>query len=479
MNPLLNRNDFGASRPLAPVRQVHLGLGAFHRAHQAAYTDLCDESSEWGIAGFTGRRPKVARVLAAQDGLYTLVQRGSESDQLRVIGALSQVHDGADVAALAKLVASPETVIVTLTITEAGYCLGLDGNLNLHSGMVGHDYRALQTLRDCSDFEFMDRLRELGLRTSIARLVGALEARRRAHGEPLSIVPCDNLPANGSRVRSIVGTLGVALGEGFLIWAHASVDYVSTSVDRITPATTDRDLKEVTRVTGYQDRAVVVTEAFSDWVLSGSFRRGRPEWEKSGAQFVDSVEPFENRKLWMLNGAHSFLANAGRLRGYQTIAEAVQDTSLVEATNKLWGEAESCLPKDNLRLADYRAALLERFGNARIEHRLEQIATETTTKLALRIVPVALAQLAAGRNAPASAQVLGSWIAAFEIATPANESRYEELAKANSASEFDRSRSFVRLLSQELADNGEFMHDVCQSVIQYQAQQTTTSRSSK
>jgi fructuronate reductase len=450
MSGLLTRA--GAARS---VRHVHLGLGAFHRAHQLAYTDHADTAGQWGVASFTGRKPDIARLLEAQGGVYTLVERGPGGDAHRVIQSLSQAHDGADVARLAALVADPQVAIISLTITEAGYCLAPDGTLDSSNAAIAGDRQGLATLADTADASYMQRLDEVRLSTVPARLVAALEARRRAHGSPITLVPCDNLPANGEMLANLVAALGQSMGQGFVDWMRGSVDVVSTSVDRITPATTEGDLADVERATGRRDRAVVVTEPFTDWVLSGDFRAGRPAWEQAGARFVDDIEPFENRKLWMLNGAHTLLANAGRLRGYATVAEAINDPALLEATNALWDEAASCLDNDLLQLDAYRAALLARFGNARIEHRLGQIATDTATKLAIRVVPVALARLAAGQSATASARAIAAWIAARNCLTPVVDSREDEVVAAAGDPQ-----NLVRMLSPELAQHDDFTREV-------------------
>ena len=189
----------------------------------------------------------------------------------------------------------------------------------------------------------------------------------------------------------------------------------------------------------------------------------------------NEIEPFENRKLWMLNGAHTFLANAGRLLGYETVAQAIEDEALIDATHGLWNEAEACLPSGDLGLADYRAALLGRFGNARIEHKLEQIAADTTMKLAVRVAPVALSQLSAGRTDTASARVFGAWIAALDMPGSVRDSRSVEIDATRSAVA-DRPRSLVRMVSDELAARDGFMSDVTQFARQYQAQSTAPRR---
>jgi fructuronate reductase len=304
--PQLNRT----LRPLpkAPVRIVHLGLGAFHRSHQAWYTQQASDAAEWGIAAFTGRRPDAAVGLAEQDGLYTLVERADTGDSFSVLGSIVEAMDGADLQRLTDLVAAPETALVTLTITEAVYGLGADGTLDITAPDVVSDLTLLGS----------------GGRpaTPLGRLVLALAARQESGSGPIAVVCCDNLSNNGSVARQAVAGLAGAWDAGLAAWIDTNVSFVSTSVDRITPRTTEQDIADVQEACGYRDNSPVVAEPFSSWVLSGDFPAGRPRWEDAGALFVEDIEPYENRKLWLLNGAHSLLAYAGQLRGHSTVAEA-------------------------------------------------------------------------------------------------------------------------------------------------------------
>ncbi len=359
-----------------PVRIVHLGLGAFHRAHQAWYTQVANDSGEgdgWGIAAFTGRTPAAAEVLAAQDAIYTLIERGSTKDTARLIESISSAADGGDETRWSDAVADPAVAIVTLTITEAGY-------------------------------------RATGPASAGARLVDGLRARRAAGAPALAVVSCDNLPENGTVVRDLVR--GIAAGEpGLVDWIDSTVSFVSTMVDRITPASTPHDQAVALELTGFADAAPVVTEPFSEWVLSGAFPSGRPDWEVAGARFVDDIEPFERRKLWLLNAGHSALAYLGLLRGRTTIAEAMADTVCRDALEQLWAEASPVLPFDDAELDAQLATLRARFENARIEHRLVQIAQDGSQKLPPRILDVAAARAHAGLPVgSAEARTVAAWI---------------------------------------------------------------------
>lgn len=406
--PALSRNTANTA-PAAPVRIVHLGLGAFHRAHQAWYTQHASDGNQWGIAAFTGRRPDAAMTLAAQDGLYTLIERGGEDDSFELITSIVEAHDGADVAALERLVAAPTTAMVTLTITEAAYNLAADGTLDMANPAVQGDIDVLRALTRPDGKHDADQARAAV--TAAGRLVQALMARRSAGTGPIAVVSCDNLANNAIAARAAIGGLADVVDPSLGAWIEANVSYVGTSIDRITPRTTEAEIALVEAECGYVDSSPVVTEMFSDWVLSGDFPAGRPDWASAGAVFVDEIEHFENRKLWLLNGAHSLMAYAGQLRGHETVTQALADPVCASWVEQFWNEAESNLPAVGLNIPAYRAALLERFGNARIAHHLAQIASDGSNKLRMRAVPVYKAEKAAGRSGAGALRMMAAWVA--------------------------------------------------------------------
>lgn len=385
---------------------VHLGLGNFHRAHQCWWTGAVadpGDSQRWSVTAFTGRRPDAADVLRAQGFRYTLVERDRDGDRYTLVTAMAAAHDGADLAAFRAAMADPATGVVTLTVTEAGHHLRADGTLDLDSPAVAADRAALAgpdgTARPA---------------TAPGRLLLGLRARRRADAGPLAVVPCDNLAGNGQALRgallalagSLPGQDGIRLAE----WIDASVSFVDTCVDRITPRTTAADLAAVRAATGFADRAPVVTEPFHDWVLAGAFPAGRPAWEREGARFVAAVAPWERRKLWLLNGAHSLLAYTGIAAGHTTVAQAVADPDLAELTRRWWDEVEPLLGGAAGDVTGYRRDLLARFANPAIEHRLAQIAEDGLHKLRLRVVEPALLRRRAGLAADAAARIVAAWI---------------------------------------------------------------------
>ena len=393
----LSRNA-GDARPAAPVRIVHLGLGNFFRAHQACYTDMAPDAEQWGIAAFTGRSAQLADALAAQGGLYTLIIRGPSGDSSRVVGSVSRAHPGPDTQAWLRYLADPDVRIITLTVTEAGYVRGADGALDIENPNVRQDLSALRADPTGT------------VSTTPARLVAGLAARRAADAGPLAVVSCDNLTDNGGVTAGVVATFAAAMDPELAAWINDSVSFVTTMVDRITPATTRDDVQAAAELTGRADAAPVVTEPFTEWVLSGRFPGGRPAWDIAGARFVDDVRPFEERKLWLLNGGHSLLAYAGSARGHRTIAEAVNDPICGEWLVQWWTEASGHLRLSPPEVAAYRDALVDRFANPRIRHLLAQIAADGSQKLPLRVLPIVRLERAEGRLPEGALRVLAAWV---------------------------------------------------------------------
>lgn len=452
--PTLNRSTANAPAA-APVRIVHLGLGAFHRAHQAWYTQHASDGARWGIAAFTGRRPDAAVALAAQDGLYTLIERGENGDSFELMTSISEAHDGADLAALCRLVAAPATAVVTLTITEVAYNLNAEGKLDRNNPAVQADIAALRA-------QLVPGTADAGAAvTAAGRLLTGLAARRDAGSGPIAVVSCDNLANNGGAARSAIGGLAEVVDPALGEWVMANVSFVGTSVDRITPRTTEAEIALAAGECGYADACAVVSEPFSDWVLSGDFPAGRPDWGSAGAVFVDEIEDFENRKLWLLNGAHSLMAYAGQLRGHATVAQALADPVCAAWITELWDEAERNLPSEGLGIPAYREALLARFGNARIAHHLAQIAMDGSSKLRMRAVPILRAELAAGRSGAGAARMIAAWVAFLRTSTvngaAISDAAATELHAALALPEGQQLRALVGILDGQLAKDAAAM----------------------
>jgi fructuronate reductase len=405
----LRRETTGLATRRDP-RIVHIGLGAFHRAHQAWYTQHADD--DWGIVAFTGRSPRAAQQLAHQDGIYTLVTRSARGDTHEIIDSIVEVHDGTDLAALTTHIAAT-TAIITLTITEAGYHCIVGANppdLDVDDPAVRHDITALRAIiGDGRTAITHQDWRTLELTTVPARIVLGLAARRDADAWPLAIMSCDNLPHNGAVARAAITTIAEHVDPQLAEWIREHVSFVDSSIDRITPRTTDTDKCLVAHETGYSDISPVVTEPFSSWVICGEFPAGRPAWENAGAEFVTDVRPYERRKLWLLNGAHSLMAYAGQLRGHAAVSDAMLDPEVTTWIAEFWDEASQHLTASELDVATYRLALTQRFANPRIEHRLAQVADDGSLKLAARAIPVYQAEREAGRPGTAALRLLAAW----------------------------------------------------------------------
>jgi fructuronate reductase len=417
MKPVhLDRSTWAAAA--RPARIVHIGVGNFSRAHQAWYTAQADPEAAWGIVAFTGRSAAIADALNRQDGLYTLIERGPDADRFQVIDVICEARPAADVTGLIAAVAAPETAVVTLTITEAGYTSSPGSS---------------------------------GIPPVPARLASALAARREVGAGPLAIVSCDNVHANGAVLRELTLAAAETGSTDARAWIESEVSFVGTSVDRITPRTTADDALLVQRELDRIDDAPVVCEPFADWILCGEFPGGRPRWEDAGARFVDDVEPWELRKLWLLNGGHSLLAYTGLLRGHVSVAEAAGDPELGAALDRFWDSAERQLPSAaDLDLARYRRDLKARFANARIGYPLTQIAGDGLGKLRNRVVPVVEAALAAGESAQPALLVIAAWAQWLSGVSDlaAVDAHAAELQRALSSSGGeDRTRALMELLA--------------------------------
>jgi fructuronate reductase len=378
---------------------VHLGVGAFVRAHIATYTDdlLAIEPGHWGIAGVSLRRPDLRDLLAPQDGLYTALQRDGEGTQARVVGCLRRMivapeDPGTVVAAMA----DPSCRIVSLTITEKGYCYDpASGRLDQAHPDIRHDLE-----------------NPARPRTAIGLITAALAARRIQGLPPFTVLCCDNLPHNGCLVSGLVRDFTAMRDDKLSRWIETTGAFPSTMVDRIVPATTEQDIAAAAEATGLCDAAPVSHESFRQWVIEDRFvDRARPAWDKSGAQFVDDVAPYEHMKLRLLNGAHSALAYLGYLAGYETIADVVADDIFRAYVGRLWDEIIDVVPPPpGTDMRHYAAELLARFGNTAIRHRTWQIAMDGSQKLPQRLLSTVRERLARSQPIPMLALAIAGWI---------------------------------------------------------------------
>ena len=378
---------------------VHLGLGAFVRAHLAAYTDdaLAIEPGDWGIIGVSLQRPDQRDRLAPQDGLYTTLERDGADTRARVIGCVSQMLVAPEnPAAVLDAMAAPGCRIVSLTVTEKGYCHHpATGRLDTLHPDIAHDLAA-----DAP-------------RSAIGLIVAALARRRAAGVAPFTVLCCDNLPHNGRLVAGLVAEFATLWDPGLAAWIAAEGAFPATMVDRIVPAATAADLADAAALTGLADAAAISHEPFRQWVIEDRFVGGaRPAWHRVGAQLVADVAPFEHMKLRLLNGAHSALAYLGYLAGHETIVAAVADRSLRDFVRGLW--REEIIPvvpaPPGVDLVRYTDDLLARFANPAIRHRTWQIAMDGSQKLPQRLLATVRERLARGLGIGRLALAIAAWI---------------------------------------------------------------------
>lgn len=388
----------GYDRTRVKTGVVHLGIGAFHRAHQAVVFDdaLSAGDLRWGVLGASLRSPGVRDQLNPQDGLYTLVVRDGSEERLRIIGACRGVRVGPeDPAALVAAMADPDVHIVTLTITEKGY------RLNPVSGdLLSDDPDVVADLADIAR-----------PRTAPGFIVAALRARRAAGLKPFTVISCDNLPRNGERIRAGVLAMARRIDSGLAGWIEAKGAFPQTMIDRIVPATTPEDISRLARRLGLEDQGMVKAEPFTQWVIEDRFAGERPDFASLGVRLTEAVEPWEAAKLRLLNGAHSAIAYLGALAGHEHVHEAVAVPALRAYVEALWDEAQTTLkPPPDLDIAAYREALMARFSNPALMHRTRQIAMDGSQKLPQRLLAGAAERLARGQEIKAIALGVAGWM---------------------------------------------------------------------
>ena len=378
---------------------LHVGVGNFHRAHQAVYTDdiLAKHGGDWAIHGVSLRSPGVRDQLAPQDGLYSVAERGPEGESLRVIGAVKAVTFAPDSPeALIARLAAPQTRIVSLTVTEKGYC---------------HD-PASGRLRPIHPDITHDLANPTRPRSVPGVLLAGLGARKAAGAKPFTVLTCDNLPHNGRLLRGLVLELAAAADPDLAKWIEDEGRFPSTMVDRIVPATTEGDLEQAAQRLGLRDEGLVVAEPFRQWVIEDDFAGGRPPWEEAGAEMVGDVAPYEEMKLRLLNGSHSLLAYLGYLAGYQTVADTMADGDFRRLARAFMDREAG--PTLNLPagadLEGYKAALIERFANPGLQHRTWQIAMDGSQKLPQRLLAPLGQRLAEGAPIDILALAVAAWM---------------------------------------------------------------------
>ncbi|MGO3908304.1 fructuronate reductase [Huaxiibacter chinensis] len=357
-------------------RIVHFGFGAFHRAHQALLTDrvLNAKGGDWGICEislFSG--DTLMSQLRAQDHLYTVLEKGAEGNQPIVIGAVHECLNAKldSLAAIIEKFCEPQVAIVSLTITEKGYCIDpATGKLDTQNPRIVHDLENPQEPHSAPGI-----------------LVEALHRRRERGLQPFTVLSCDNIPDNGHVVKNAVLGMAQKRSPELAEWIAEQVSFPGTMVDRIVPAATEESLAEIARELGVDDPCAISCEPFIQWVVEDNFVAGRPEWELAGVQMVQDVLPWEQMKLRMLNGSHSFLAYLGYLAGYAHINECMEDDAFRDAARRLMlDEQAPTLRITGVDLTDYADSLIARFANPALQHRTWQIAMDGSQKLPQRML---------------------------------------------------------------------------------------------
>tara|TARA_R110001583_G_scaffold195404_1_gene372776 strand:- start:4238 stop:5689 length:1452 start_codon:yes stop_codon:yes gene_type:complete len=388
-NPLANRGN----------GIVHIGVGAFHRAHQAVYTQqaMLVAGGDWRIIGVSPRSTDIADQLNAQDGAYCVVVRNPAGDECQTIHAISHVIAAArDGDAVMAALCDPATRIVTLTVTEKAY------GINRHAMTIAPDHVGIA--HDLADPRHPTGV--LGLLTE------ALRRRRDAGVAPFTCLCCDNLPENGVVLRAGVTDFARHIDPALAGWIEQNVHFPSSMVDRITPASTAHTYETVRAMTGHDDTCAVETEPFSQWVIEDDFPTGRPAWEQAGVLMVDDVRPFEHMKLRMLNGSHSLIAYLGQLAGFKYVRDVMADDDCAKLVHAhMLAAAQTLVPVAALDFASYANDLVARFQNLAIAHETRQIAMDGTEKLPQRLLHPAQDALKDGKDIATYAIAIAFWMA--------------------------------------------------------------------
>jgi mannitol 2-dehydrogenase len=389
-------------RDLVTPGMVHVGVGGFHRAHQAMYHDrLMNEGTalDWGICGVgvLAQDLRMKQALDAQDGLYTLVLKHSDGTyEPRVIGSIVEyLFAPDDPEAVIEKMAVPSTRIVSLTITEGGY--------NIHHVTGEFDATNPDVVRDLAPGAVP--------RTVFGLVTEALRRRWTRGLVPFTVMSCDNLQDNGHLARGAFTAFARLRDPGLGEWVEREVRFPNSMIDRITPVTTDTDRAEIADRFGIDDQWPVVCEPFTQWVLQDSFAAGRPPYERAGVQVVQDVEPYELMKLRLLNGSHQAMCYFAYLAGYRLVHEAAQDP-LFRAflLGYMDREATPTLPPvPGIDLDGYKHTLIERFSNPQIRDTIARICADSSDRIPKFLLPVIRAQLATGGEIKRSAAVVASW----------------------------------------------------------------------
>jgi len=416
---------------------VHLGIGAFHRAHQAVFTEdaIAAKGGDWGIIGASLRHADVPDALSAQDDFYTVETLG-EAPRYRVMGVLRQaLFAPRDHALLHTALASPATHVVTLTLSEKGYCLDGAGGLDFSHPDIAHDLSVPNLPR-----------------SALGWLVLGLEQRRREGSGPVTILSCDNLQSNGEKLGRAIAALADRLRPGLAAWMSTNAAFPSTLVDCIVPATDEKHRARVQSALGMGDAASVQREEFAQWVIEDKFAGPLPAWSAVGAEIVDDLSRHQRLKLHVLNTAHSALAYCGLPRGHEFVRQAIADPQLLRDLDAMMAEeiGPALAPLD---AAAYWRTVKVRFRNPMVDHRLAQISEDGSLKLPQRLFPLLVANAREGRAIAHMAAIVRAWLV-FMARTPSRDPANDVLSDwARAGADIGRALDDPRLFPAPFRDD--------------------------
>ncbi len=378
---------------------MHMSIGGFHRSHQAVYVDnlLSQGSKDWGICaiGLMPQDQENIQKLQAQGNLYTVLERNSESDVARVVGSIIEtIHAPSSPQKVLERLADEDIRILSLTVTEKGYCYDNKSNLDFENALIKQDLSDLTSPK-----------------TALGYIVSGLKERKDNNKVPFTVMSCDNLPGNGHLTRKLVLQFADKIDSELSTWVKENVSFPNSMVDRITPVTTDDIIQTIRTKFQIEDAWPVVCEDYIQWVLEDNFCNGRPEWEKAGVQLVEDVDPYEKMKVRLLNGSHSALAYISYLKGYRKVDEAMADPLIRNFVRSYMDQdITPTVPNvPGINLEDYKDKLIERFSNPAISDQVQRLAEDGSQKIPNAILPCILHQLNNNGSTKFSILALACW----------------------------------------------------------------------
>lgn len=444
---------------------VHLGFGAFHKAHQAWLTDRVIQElggnwkivgvNNWGAAGKTVSETGKETQYSQQDNLFSICETDNQDTKIMVVGSIEEVLFSNQTNKIMSYLTAETTKVVTLTITEKGYChLPSTGRLNLEHPLIKHDLKNINSPK-----------------TAIGFLVSALQVRMLNGIKPFTPLSCDNLPENGHTLRDIVYDFAQQLNTELHQWIVENVTFPCTMVDRIVPKVTDNDKNKIQSLLHLRDECGVITEPFCQWVIEDNFCNTRPDWDKTSIEniiFTDDVLPFEEMKLRLLNGAHSIIAYLGCLSGYETVSDAMQDKTFKSFVRSImdYEITPSLSDVEGVDLENYKSLLIERFKNTSLNHKTSQIAMDGSQKIPQRWLSVIKSGFDYQLKTPGLFLALAAWVIYSRGETLSGESiQIQDPFKSTFQSIWEKSSTIEQVVEQYLSIKDIFPSDIASNSV--------------